>query len=342
MNQYRAQPRPQADTRGYPTPPRPLIFHPQTAPPAPRAQYLVSPSWLASPPVWNEYANHAFEDIQPVLSDVDLATDVNTLMNRDIPPPAWATIDRHYHERRLAAPSSDAVWGRQSTRISMSRSTSSTGTPESSRGNNHYSRYRYQTPHHAISEIEDDSEDYSEDYSEEDEEREPASTAEYRPGSWSDRQAPATAAASGPSRRPLKGLKRILHKLLSKLRRNRSSRRLPPPPRYLPTAPVQAAPTRAFTMSSTPCNAYDSVQYYTHDELNTGPPILERTHTTVQVHVVHGQRHPLTVATEQATARVQRAMQTGNSELDLLMRGASRTRQLHGWQDGVVMDLMRR
>ena len=336
MYQSRAQARPQGDTGGYHTPPRHIIFHPRTAIPGRHAQYLVSPPWR------NEYANQAFEDIQPVFSNVDLATDVNTLMNRDIPPPAWATIDDHYHERRgvpparrLATPS-DAV---RRMRISMSRSTSITGTPEPSRGSNYYSRYRYQIPHHTISEMEDDSEDDSENYSEEDEAREPANTAQYHSRPWSDRQAPATAAAS---RHPLKGLKRVLHKLLSKLRRSRSSGRLPPTPTYLPTAPVHAAPTSAFTVGPIPWNAYDDTQYYTHGELNTGASILERTHTTIHVHVAHGQHHPLTVATEQAAARVQRAMETGNSELDLLMRGMSRTRQVHDWQDGVVMDLVRR
>ena len=336
MYQSRTLVRPQADAGSYPTPPKNLILHPHPAVPMRRAQYLVSPShpsWPASPP---EYAIQAFD---PALSNLDLATDVNTLMNRNNRPPGWTAVDDYYHERRFATPSSDAVWGRHRTQISVSRSTSITGTPESSRGSNYHSRYRYRIPHHAISEIEDDSEDhsedYSEDYSEEDEAREPA---EHHSRPWSDRQAPAIAAASGPSRRPLKGLKRVLHKLLSKLRRKRSSGRVPSSTTHLPTTPLQAAPTSAFTVSSTPWNAYDDVHYYTHDELTTGASILERTHTTIEVHVTHGQRHPLTVATGQAAERVQWAMQTGNSELGILMRGASRTRQVHDWEDGVVMD----
>ena len=357
MYHYRVQELPQADTMGYPTSTGHVRIHPRPATPACRTQYLVSPSRPprpATPPMWNGEAIQTLEATYPVFSDdVDLATDFNTIANRDIRPPAWATVDDHYYERRgvpparrFAIPSSDAMWGRQST---LSRSPSSitiAGAPESSRGHDYYSSYRYQIPNQLISEFSDDSED--------DEMREPAnmvapnlsSAMEVQPyhqerhlRPWSSRQAPATAAASGPSR-PLKGIKRVLHKIFNKFRRKRPPGRLPSPMTYLPTAPVPVATMGAFTVISAPWTAYDGVQYCVHDELNTGASLLERTHT-FQMHVGQRQPHPLTMATDQADARVQIAMQTGGSEVDLLMMGTSRTRQRHDWEDGVIVDLMR-
>ncbi len=333
MYHYRGQELPQADTLGYPTSTRHVIVHPQN-------QYLVSPSrpyWRASPPMRNESAIQTFEATHPVFSgDVNLVTDVNTILNCDIRPPPWATVDNHNHERRgvrparrLAIPSSDAVWGRRRTLSRSTGSITSVGALESSRGSNYYSRYWYQTPHHAISESEDDSED---------ETREPVNTVapslsgatEVHPyhqerysRPWSNRRGPATAAVSGPSPRPLKGIKRVLHKILSKFRRKRPSGRLPPTTAYIPAALVPAATASAVTIILAPCNAYDSVQYCVHDEFNTGASTLERTHT-IQMQIAQRQPHPLTTETDQTVARVRRAVQTGSNEyLGLIMMGTS-------------------
>ena len=355
MYHYRDQELPLADTVGYPNSTRHVRIHPETASPTRRTQYPSSPPWPAALPMWNEDAIQTFEETHPVFSDDDdLATDFNTIANCDIRPPAWAAVDDYYYERRgvlparrFAIPASDAMWGQRSTIVSRSPSITSAGTPESSRCHDSYSRYRYQILNHAISEFEDDSED--------DSTREPANRVEpslssatevhpyhqeRHPWPWSNRQAPATAAASGPSPRPLKRIKRVLHKILSKFKKKRPSGRLPSPTTYLTTAVVPVATMSAFTVIPAPWTAYDGVQYCVHDELNTGASILERTHT-IQMHMAQRQPHPLTTATDQRATRVQIAMQTGGSEVDLLMMGTSRTRQNHDWQDGVIVDLMR-
>jgi hypothetical protein len=357
MYTSRTQELPRADTGGHLTPPRHLTRHPQTASRTRHAQYPVSPSRPsrpAPPPMRTEHAIQAFEDTQPVFSDFDLVTDCNTLMNRHIAPPAWATVDDDYHEiRRVrpargpAAPSSDAVRRRQRTQVSVSRSTSSitgNGTPGSSRSSNspaYYSRHQYQTPHLVISEIEDSSEDEATEPASMVASNSPSAMGVHQPRSYhhegqsrplSDRQAPAKAGASGPSRRPLKGFKRMVQKLLDKFRSKGTSGRLPPPTRNLPPVPVPVTTTGIVTMSSVPWNTYDGVQYYVHGGLNTSALSLQRTHTPL---------HPLTGATDQAAARVQMAMQTGSSELELLMRSTDRMRQVHDWQDGIIVDLMR-
>jgi len=359
-----AQEIPREDTGGYFTPPRHLTRSTQTAFPTRRTQHFGSPSrpshppWPVPPPRRSEYAIQAFEATQPVFSNFDLVTDHNTLMNIDIAPPAWATIDDHYHEMRRTRPARgfaihppDAVRRRERTQVSVSRSTSSmtgTSTPFSSRGSNspaYYSHRLYRNPHLSISSIEDGSEDEARgplsmaesDSSSSVEEREPSS---YHRGRLSrplsDRQAPATAGASDPARRPPKGLKRMLKRFLNNFRSKRSSEPLPP---YLPTAAVPVATTGFTTLSPAPWNTYNSVQYSAYDGLNTGVYTLEATRT-VRQHTT-ARRHPLTNATEQTAARVQMAMQTGSSELELIMSSTRRVRDIHDWQDGIVMGLMR-
>ena len=354
---------PREDIGGYFNPPRHLTRYTQTAFPTRRAQYFGSPSRPSHPsrpvppPMRNEHAIHAFEFTQPVFSNFDLVTDHNTLMNSDIAPPAWATIDDHYYEMRrnrsargFPIPPSDAVRRRQRAQVSVPRSTSSmtgTSTPFSSRGGNspaYHSHHLYRNPHLSISEIEDDSEDEARGPPSMAESESPSYMEVHEPSSYhrerrsrplSDRRAPATAAAPGPSRRPLKGLKRMLRKFLNNFRSKRSSERLQP---YLPTAAIPVATTGVFTVSPAPWNTYNSVQYHASDALNTGAYILETTRT-VQQHTAP--RHPLTNATEQAAARVQMAMDTGSSEIGLLMRSADTVREVQDWQDEVVVALMR-
>jgi len=356
-----AQEIPREDTGGYFPPHRHLTRYTQTSFPTRRAQHFGSPShpsWPAPPPMRSEYAIQAFEVTQPVFSNFDLVTDHNTLMNIDIAPPAWATIDDHYYEMRrtrpargFAIPLSDAVRPRQRAQVSVPRSTSSmtgTGTSVSSRGSNspaYHSHHLYRNPHLSISEIEDGSEDEARgppsmaesDSSSSVEVHEPSSYhRERRSRPLSDRQAPATAAAPGPSRRPPKGLKRVLTKFLNNFRSKRSSERLQP---YLPTAAIPVATTGVVTVSPAPWNTYNSVQYHAYDVLNTGAYILETTRT-VQQHTAP--RHPLTNAREQAAARVQMAMDTGSSEMEFIMRSAGRVREVQDWQDGVVARMGKR
>jgi len=343
----------------YLTPPRHFIQRPQPAAPTHRAQHFVSPthpSWPASPPMWNEYMIEDFEVTQLVSLDSDLVTDSHTLANRNIPPRACATVEDHYYEirgvppsREFVVPSGDVSWERR-TKTSTSRSTrniTGTSAPNSSGGGHsltYYGRHRDRVLRPVISEVEDGSED--------DEASEPASTvsrdspsamevygvSSHHQGRRSRpliaRRVQATAAPSGLSRRPLKGLKKMFHKMFGKFRRKKPTGYPPPTPAYPPSVSTPAATTSTFTMSPTPWNAYYGVQYY--DEFNTGVSVLEMTQA-IQIHMPP--RHPLTLGTEQARTRVQRAR---DNELERNMRSANGVRRIHEWRDGMESSWVRR
>lgn len=298
MSRSRAQELHRVDTEDYSTPPRHFTRYPPTASSTRHGRYPVSPSR----PSWSASPPIRNERaIQTV--DVPLPVSVNVDLVTD-----YNTLMNCY-----IPPPAWATTDYHEIRRAPAARRFITGSNSPA----DHSHHLYRMPHPVVSEIEDGSE--------EDDAREP----------WRDA---ATAATSSSPRRPRKGLKKWLHRFFGKLKRKRSSGRLRPTTTYLPTVPVPVATTSAFTVSSAPRSAYDSVQYRPHDRLNTGAFILDRTYT-FQQHMPPC--HPLTTATEQAAARVQMAMQTDSSGLELLMSSTRRARRIYDRQDGIIVELTR-
>lgn len=230
-------------------------------------------------------------------------------MNRDVHPPKWAHLDDDYREKRRApARSYSGSIGpsedavRQPPRMQFPMSRSTSSTP-GSRGGSTSHTYSRDDWHQKIPSARISEVEEDDDYEDD----------EYDDDEYEDEDDNCLVASD------VSYFIEVYIEWTSYYER------------YSPDSYRRAPPKAAAAQPSRP--KQKGLKKPFHKVLGKGTCAIQAEHVA--------QPHPLTLSTARAAERVQRARQTGNRELEDIMRARSEMRRIQDWQDEVVAKLIR-